>query len=349
MRASLMALVAAAGWTIAFAAVSPAMADCKIGLVAELPLDPNRDVPVAEGEINGQPARFLIDTGSSWTMIVREEALKRHLAMARVKGVTVFGVGGQQEAFGGTVRSLKVGNLVATNVQVIASGPSKGSSDVAVVLGEDALSEFDVEFDLANHFIRFFKPQGCSPDQLVYWNKPYSQASLLDTDRDSPSVRLPVALNGKRVEAVLSSGTSISLVDSTAADLVGAKPDAGATSEILHGSGKAPTTLTTSHFANFALGDESIGHVRIWVAPFASQLEQPDATSFIHHSVTNDPTRTMLVGADFLRAHRVMVAHREHVVVFSYSGGPVFGLPTRADPSSGAGQTANMTGVATPP
>jgi predicted aspartyl protease len=322
--------------------VRPALAECRLGMVAELPLDPNRDVPVAEGEINGQPARFLIDTGSSWTMIVREEALKRHLAMGRLAGVTVYGVGGAREVFGGTVRSLKVGTLVATNVQVIAAGPAKGASDVAVVLGEDAMSEFDVEFDLANHFVRFFKPEGCTPDQLVYWNKPYSQAALPETDRDSPSVRMPVNLNGKRVEAVLSSGSSVSVVDTTAADAVGARIDKSAPDEVLHGVGIEPKALTVSKFASFALGDEAIGNVRIWSTAFSAQTERPDGGSFMAQSASKDPTRTLLVGADFLRAHRVLVANREHLMVFSYVGGPVFSLPTSADLSSGAAQVTNM-------
>ncbi len=319
------------------------MADCKLGLVAELPLDPNRNVPVAEGEINGQPARFLIDTGSSWTMIVRSEALKRHLAMGRITGVTVYGVGGPREAFGGTVRSLKIGALETTNVQVIAAGPSKGDSDVAVILGEDAMSEFDVEFDMAGHMVRFFKPQGCAADQLVYWNKPYSQATLLETDRDSPSVRIPVMLNGKPVSAVLSSGSSVTFVDKMAAEALGAKIDAGG-AEVLHGQGPQPDVLTTSRFSSFALGDEAIGHVRIGVISFAAQIQQSDGSSFMDHSVSKDVTRSMLVGSDFLRAHRVMVAMREHVMVFSYTGGPVFAVPTSADLSSGAAQVTNMTG-----
>jgi hypothetical protein len=339
----LLCAVAAAGLC---AAASSALADCRLGLVAELPLDPNRAVPVAEGEINGKPARFLIDTGSSWTIIVRSEALRLHLAMGRVKGVSVYGVGGEREAFGGEIQSMKVGNLVATNVQVIASGSAKTSSDVSVILGEDAMSEFDVEFDLAHHFVRFFKPQGCTPDQLVYWNKPYSQAQLPDTDRDSPSIRLPVILNGKHVEAVLSSGSSVSVVDTSASDSAGGKLEKGAPLAVLHGVGNEPKALMTSKFASFALGDEAIGNVHIWTTPFSEQTERPDSGSFIAHSASKDPTRTMLVGDDFLQAHRVMVANREHVVVFSYTGGAVFGLPTGADLSSGAGQTTNMTGLA---
>jgi hypothetical protein len=32
----------------------------------------------------------------------------------------------------------------------------------------------------------------------------------------------------------------------------------------------------------------------------------------------------MLLGADFLRAHRVLVAHSQRKLYFTYTGGPVF-------------------------
>jgi hypothetical protein len=32
----------------------------------------------------------------------------------------------------------------------------------------------------------------------------------------------------------------------------------------------------------------------------------------------------MLLGADFLRSHRVLIAASQHLLYFTYSGGPVF-------------------------
>ena len=43
----------------------------------------------------------------------------------------------------------------------------------------------------------------------------------------------------------------------------------------------------------------------------------------------------MLLGYDFLRSHRVLVAHSQHRIYFTYSGGPVFARappPVRAAP-----------------
>ena len=41
----------------------------------------------------------------------------------------------------------------------------------------------------------------------------------------------------------------------------------------------------------------------------------------------------MLLGADFLRSHRVLVANSQRKLYFTYSGGPVFGgaAPSRSE------------------
>ena len=35
----------------------------------------------------------------------------------------------------------------------------------------------------------------------------------------------------------------------------------------------------------------------------------------------------MLIGADFIRAHHLLIGTQEHVLIFSYSGGPIFANP----------------------
>jgi hypothetical protein len=42
----------------------------------------------------------------------------------------------------------------------------------------------------------------------------------------------------------------------------------------------------------------------------------------------------MLLGADFLRAHRVLVSHSQRKIYFTYLGGPMFATPR--PPQSGA-------------
>jgi len=315
-------------WVVAVVALSalavsgyarPAMADCKMVQVAELALDPHWYGAVADGQINGQPIKAMIDTGSSLSMISRAEAAKLGLAFRPV-GATLYGVGGQRQAYGTTVKSLQIGQLFANKIDLIGSD-TLTNPNIAMILGNDILSQFDVEFDL--------------PDQLVYWNKPYSLAPLLGTNRDSPSIRTPVILNGQRISAELDSGAGASVVDITVANRLGVAIDTSVATEAAHGMGQAPRPVSIGQFKSFALGDEQIGNVKIQLINLVGDLQLTDqgTDTRIARSVSGDTEPMMLIGDDFLRAHRVLVANREHVMVFSYLGGSVFETPAVKEPA----------------
>ena len=333
---SLVAIAAAAIaiWGIGAA---PALADCKMVQVAELALDPQWYGAVADGQINGQPIKAMIDTGSSLSVISRAEAAKLGLAFRPINGISLYGVGGQRQAYRTTVQSLQVGQLFAKNIDLIGSDRLTDPR-IAMILGNDILSQFDVEFDLPDHVMRLFKPEGCSPDQLVYWNKPYSLAPLLGTNRDSPSVRTSVSLNGQRIAAELDSGAGASVVDITVANRVGVVIDSAVSTEAAHGMGDAPRPVSIGLFKSFALGDEQIGNVKIQLINLVGdlQLTDQDTDTRIARSVTGDTEPMMLIGDDFLRTHRVLIANREHVMVFSYLGGPVFATPAVKKPATDA-------------
>jgi len=303
--------------------------------VAELPLDPHWYGVVADGQINGQPVKVLVDTGSSLSMISRAAAVKMGLAFRPVTGVSLYGIGGQRQAYGTTVTSLQIGQLVAKNIDLLGSD-SIGNPQIAMVLGNDILSQFDVEFDLADHVLRLFKPEGCVADQLAYWNKPYSLAPLLPTSRDSPSIRTPVSLNGQTISAELDSGAGASVVDAAAAARVGVVIDTSVTTEPARGIGQAPRPVKIGQFKTFALGEEKIGNVRLGLIRLVADMQMTDqqTDTRIAQSVSGDVEPMMLIGQDFLRSHRVLVANREHALLFSYLGGPVFATPaTTVKPS----------------
>jgi len=305
----------------------PALADCKMIQVAELTLDAHWYGVVADGQINGQPIKALIDTGTNTSQISRSTAAKMGLAFRPVVGITFYGLDGQHQAYRTTVKSLQIGQLVANNIDLLGSD-TLTNPQIAMVLGNDILSQFDVEFDLADHAMRLFRPEGCAPDQLVYWNKPYSLAPLLATTRDSPSIRTPVKLNGQTISAELASGMGASVVDATVAGRVGAAIDTPIPAEPAPGVDVAHP-VKVGQFKSFALGDEQVGNVRIELARLVANMQLTDQPSDtrIARSVTGDLEPMMLLGQDFLHAHRVLVANREHALLFSYLGGRVFTAP----------------------
>ena len=252
--------LAVAGLAYALANASPALADCQLGIVAEFHVDPKAAVPIADGEINGQPVKVLIDTGSNVTLIVGDQAKRLGLPIRKRLDVELHGIGGERNSIEATVKSLKVGQLNATNMQLLGTAPLGDEPDVALILGDDILSQYDVEFAITDGYIRLLKPRGCSPDQLVYWNKPYSQADLSPSDRDSPAVMATALLNGKRQPVQIDSGTHITLVDQLAASEVGVRRGAGDAGLKVEGAGAQDRPGWVGQFDSFALGDEQIGH-----------------------------------------------------------------------------------------
>ena len=75
-------------------------------------------------------------------------------------------------------------------------------------------------------------------------------------------------------------------------------------------------------FKSFAIGNESIPDVRIRFADLWKESTYQETGSRIGKKVMQ--TQPMLLGADFLRSHRTLIAHSQRRVYFTYTGGPVF-------------------------
>lgn len=296
---------------------------CTLQTVGEFNVDLSRRAPMVDGEINGVKVKIMIDTGSTTSIIAGPAATALGLtAGTRTPGGYVFGEG---DTYSTIPRSLKIGTFTSTDLPpFVVGGAIPGEPDVAMLVGADFLSQFDVEFDLADNMIRLFRAEGCTPPQLVYWNKPYSQATLASGNL----FETDVALNGRRVLAVVDTGASTSLVDAgTAAGVGEANP--AHPQLVVTGMGPAPRQAWNDDFASLAIGDESIAHARIEVASFVRDF---DVTYTGTRLGSHGDAPSMLIGEDFLRAHRVMVDPKNHVMVFSYTGGPIFSTPTATQP-----------------
>jgi predicted aspartyl protease len=300
---------------------------CTLRTVGELNVDLSRRAPIVDGEINGAKVKVMIDTGSSVTMITAPAAKALGLIGAPTPGGYVFGIGGKTDTYATLLKSLKIGTLTGSDLPpIMVGGALAGEPDIAMLLGSDLLSQFDVELDLADHMIRLFRADGCTPPQLVYWNKPYSQATL----ESGAGFDTEVTLNGRRVLATLDTGASASLVDAQTAAGVGAATPSHP-QLVVTGLGPAQREGWNDDFASVAIGDESIAHARIEVADFARDFAEVDGTTDTRIS-RHDGAPTMLIGDDFLRAHRVMIDPKNHVIVFSYTGGPIFATHAATQP-----------------
>jgi predicted aspartyl protease len=303
-------------------------ADCKLTETAEFHLDPRSARPVVDGEINGQSVKILFDIGAGTSIIPVSEARRLGLTVSRLEGVRMYGFGGDTAAYDTNVKSLKIGDFKVSNLTLVAAGDQDAGSEVSLLLGDDFFARTDVEFDLREGVVRLFAPQGCTPPQLVYWGHAYSQATLLPWDRDSPKTQIMATINGKQVLAEFDTGAHASVIDEKAAEAAGAPPLDGRPTEVGHGLGPRPTKGWIAHFDSLALGDEKLSNIRLEVQNFAGGWVQSDTGTLIPRQL--DSTPYLFIGADFFHAHRVFVDNKDHLILFSYEGGPVFRQPEAA-------------------
>jgi predicted aspartyl protease len=315
-----------------------AQADCRIKMLGEFPLEPTRGSPWMKATVNGVQADLLADTGSVLTIINSSDAVRVNAVASAYPGLQSYGVGGQVATKVSTL-DFSIGKTRLKEAVIVLDGAAT-KGDPMVLLGRDLLMQHDLELDLANHALRILQPEGCQPAQMIYWNKPYSQAKLQSDGTDRSAVLVDVVLNGHIIPAMIDSGANVSVVTPEAATLAGVRLDQIATHGEAHGLGPNAIGVRQAEFASFTIGDETIQNVQIQVADLWKYNKISQTGTRLG---TNDTMMApkMLLGADFLHAHRVIIAHSQGLLLFSYVGGPVFDV-SRPPPASG--QTAPADG-----
>ncbi len=299
-------LAAIAHAALAVGARTTVSADCKLLQMAEFHVDPHSRTPVVDASSNGHPVKVLFDTGSNFSFVPTSEALRLGLILQPLVE-HAYGVGGQSDVYSTQIRELKIDRFVKPNLVVQATGDRTSHADVSLVLGDDFFGQVDTEFDLPHGVARLFEPQGCTPPQLVYWGaQGYSQAQLLPWDSRAPATEAEAYLNGRRLLALLDSGAFESTVDDRFPSGLGVHaPTEPGAAESVHGFTRAGAASWIGDFDGFALGDEKVGHVRLRVLDLIGGYKYEDTGTRIAESAAAEDTPAMLIGADFLHAHRV--------------------------------------------
>lgn len=321
MHRKLTSAAALAALLLAFAGA--ARADCKLTEIAEFHVDPRHAQPVVDGQLNGQPVKVMLDTGSEVSMVPYPEAQRLNLPTQRVPGVRMYGVGGDTTAYEANVKQLTIGGFTARNLRLMVAGSQDAHYGVSLLLGDDFFSQTDVELDLRDGVIRLFDPHGCTPPQLVYWGQNYAQATLLSWQRDRPRTEIMAVINGKQVRAEFDSGADASFIDQVAAETAGVSRAGGERGGATRGLGPRTEDSWIAHFDSLAIGDEKLSNIHLQVIDSGTQaFAEMETGSLLAQRL--DDAAAMYLGDDFLRAHRVFIDNKDHLILFSYEGGPVF-------------------------
>lgn len=319
MRKLSLALILLAASAAANAA-APAH-KCKYSRIAEMPVWTQDGRPVTEGSVNGSKVGILLDTGAGPSMIHRSAVEKLGLTPVDVAGLRMLGTGGESAARAVQIDEFKFGLAVRKGWRVLVSGEGTLGANIAVVLGYDFFQNVDVEFDLPGGAVRFFQAEDCDNIALSYWTRePAGQVAI----EPGAQLELTIQVNGQPARAQLDSGASTSVIESELASRLGvtAQSPGVVPGGCSSGLGRNPVESWIGQFESFAIGRELIRSPKLRFADLWKDMTYTEDGSSARKKMEGLPA--MLLGADFLRAHRVLIAHSQRKIYFTYAGGTVF-------------------------
>lgn len=290
---------------------SPAFAICKLGVMADLPVTMTglrASVPV---KVEGRDTSFWLDSGAFFSIMSRAKAIELGLSIKPApQGLYVIGIGGKASVEMVTIKSFGIVGQQLPNIQFLVGGSDAGNG----LIGRNLLGLADTEFDLANGVVKLIRPSDCDKSGMAYWaeGKPYFTVPLLTGSNPFDHIfRLPVTINGARIEAELDSGAPTSLLSRRAAERAGidfAAPGV-VPSDGVTGFGRRQEKGWVVPVASVGIGDEEILRTRLEV---------------IDGDIAGPEGPDMLLGADFIMAHHIYVARGQRRIYFTYSGGRPF-------------------------
>lgn len=291
---------------------SPALAaDCKMGIIADLPVTMEGDRLSVPAKVNGKDTHFWLDSGAFFSIMSLAKAKEFGLSLDTLPiGFYITGIGGTATV---QITSIKSFVIVGQNVPHLAflvGGTDPGNG----FIGRNILGLMDTEFDLADGSVKLIDPHNCQHTAMNYWavGNPYFMVPLLPSaDTRDHGFKLSVTINGQKIDAMFDTGAETSLLSRSAALRAGIN---------LSGPGVIPT-VTGGFGRHFVKG---------WVVPVAKIAIGDEQILNAHIDVVDDSNSgshdlpDMLLGEDYMMAHHIYVARRQQMIYFTYSGGKPF-------------------------
>ena len=266
--------------------------------------------PVATVKLNGVPVPLLVDSGAFFSFLSEASARQLNLRLKPAPdGLRVYGITGAVQALKiTTVQSVVLEQAELKGVEFLVGG-NEINAGIMGVLGRNFLSVGDTEYDLAHGVVRLVFPKGdCEKTSLAYWagDAPVIEAPLISYARNDRAVRVPVLINGEKVQALMDTGAP------STALMIGAARKAGIAEADLKpagrtgGAGAEFAREWTARVDRFELGGEKVSN------------------NLMRVTDVSDNEYGMLLGLDYFLSHRVYVSRLQGKVYATWNGGPVF-------------------------
>ncbi len=233
------------------------------------------------------------------------------LNQRQTEATAVFGTGGQairEETEGKPVR---LGRLDFPDLSfLVLPDQAVGDTGVAGMVGMDVLRGYDIELNLAQHWINLFSQDHCA-GKVVYWGEAYLQAPIEISE--TGQITVEARLDGQRVRALIDTGASHSAIHQGDASwlfgFTAQSPGATALDPTLAADG-AVLTAYRAPFKTLELAGITFGNPDIHVLPNAKAFNQTDRTGLAQRRT--DPVLTL--GVNELSRLRIFLALREKML-----------------------------------
>jgi hypothetical protein len=266
--------------------------------LSEIPLLRLGHEEIVPVELAGQPAGLLLDTGSNATTIT-PQAMSTLGPLQVVGSARAAGIGGEARVPVLALSSLKVG--AASVIDPIAaliplSSLPLDRYPVFGLLGQDILSHWDLDLDVAHDRLALYAPQHCAVPSAP-WPGPVQPVHMAWAGA-SMGDQVTMSLDDHRVIAKLDTGASATIVTESAAGLDD-RALANDPTALENGVLLQPVKTRRHRFRDFTIGTASYGPTSL------------DVTDTMHSG------DDMLLGEDFLDRHRVFIAFHDHMLLIA--------------------------------
>ena len=278
---------------------------CEVRKAADIPVSFDHGAISVPASIEDKPVTLMVDTGAEASLVTPSAMATLRLQTDRRHRTTIRTAGGAITTQNALLRSFAIGGLEMLD-RSVAVGPLPVAQGATLqgLIGADWLTDFDVELDLPNRRIGFYRAEGCGPDHAPW---PGRTVSLPARIVGRGLVVLSAELDGHPISALLDSGANISILSSAAATRIGVAAAALALDATGQSVGIDGSVMVTHRhrFEQFRIGTATYANPVVSVAAM--------------HNVVAD----LLLGLDWLRGNRVWISYAAHRVTLQPVGRPM--------------------------
>lgn len=314
----------AAGIALALIAFGTAHADAafadecgplKILASVDLRTEPPDDRPYVPVTLDGQPKYMLLDTGGTFSQLT--QATVQALGLGTHKStIRAYDISGNYTDQVAVVPSFAIATIGGSNVEfMVRPRPMPGdNSEIAGILAPNILRFYDLSVDFGAGKLTLLSQDHC-PGKVVYWPASALAVVPMAITRMNGHIRVPVTLDGHRLNAEVDTGAYNSVLNLTDAlsDLGYDTKQTGIT-PIGHLQNRNHDAVYRHTFHSLDFDGVAVSNPSIDIVPdlVRGQLDRPPpiGTRF-RDTDAEQSLPDLLIGMDVLRHLHLYVAYKE--------------------------------------